>query len=152
MRTASVFGLLVATSLYAADPPKAEKLAPGAVGVALVEVTAVEKFDDRPADGNAGVRFKLKQVRGSGEFRDSVSTITEYGGLRPPGAPAPAPSAPLKADSLKKGERYWIAFAAEDDWKKHNQGVIGTWPEKDPKTEAFEAAVKADAYRKRPQK
>jgi hypothetical protein len=134
----------------AADPPKVEEFAPHAAGVALVEVTAVEKYDQRPVDGNAGVKFKLKLVRGSGEFVGTVHVVTAFGGLRPPGV-VPKPSAPLKADSLTKGERYWIAFSSRHEYEKYNQGVIGFWPEKDAKAEALEAAVKADTYKWHPQ-
>jgi hypothetical protein len=152
MRYLSLFALFVLPlPVLAADAPKVERFAPHAAGVALAEVVAVEKYDDRPADGNAGVRFKLKRIRGSGEFVEDIYAVTAYGGLRPPGAPEPASSAPVKPDSLKKGERYWFAFASQHEYEKYNQGIIGFWPEQDPKAEALEAAVKADAYRWHPQ-
>jgi hypothetical protein len=152
MRYTIPFGFLFALPLsaLAVDPPKVEEFAPHATGVALVEVVSAEKYDARPADGNAGVRFKFKLIRGTGDFHPEVHAITEYGGLRPPGF-VPKPSLPVKADSLKKGERYWIAFASGHEQEKYNQGVIGFWPEKDAKAEALEAAVKSDAYRWHPQ-
>jgi hypothetical protein len=135
--------------LLAAEPPKVDEFAPHASGVALVEVLAAEPYDMRPGDGNAGVRFKLKRLRGTGDFRSEIYAITAFGGLRPPGA-EPKPSLPVKADSLKKGQRYWFAFASDHEREKHNQGVIGFWPEKDAKAEALDAAVTADAYRWHP--
>jgi hypothetical protein len=150
------FTLFLALSVpaLAAEPLQVDDFAPHAAGIALVEVVAIEKFDDRPADGDAGVRFKLKLIRGSGEFRDTVTVITAHGGLRPPGSPPPKPSkasAPVTADALKKGERYWFAFASNHEWERYSQGVIGFWPEKDAKAEALEAAVNADAYGWQPQ-
>ena len=136
-----------------AEPAKLDELAPHASGIALVEVVEAKAYDQRPADGNAGVEFKFKLIRGSGEFRDSVHVITEYGGLRPPGS-KPPPSVPLRAESLKKGARYWIAFASEPMslTSDYNQGIIAAWPEKEPKVaEVLETAVKNDVLRWQPQ-
>ena len=127
-----------------------EKFAPRASGVALAEVTAVEPFDGRPMDGPASVTFKLKLIRGSGAFPGEVSVITAYPGGMARGF-VPKPSLPVKPDSFKKGDRIWFAFASTHESDKHNQGVIGFWPENDAKAEALEAAVKADAYRWSPQ-
>jgi hypothetical protein len=145
--------LALSVSAFAAEPVKVDDFAPHAAGIALVEVAAIEEYDARPMDGEAGVRFKLKLIRGSGEVPGTVTAITAYGGLRPDGsAPKPPkPSGPVTVDALKKGERYWFAFASSHEWEKYNQGVIGFWPEKDAKAEALEAAVKADAYRWHPQ-
>ena len=74
-------------------------LAPHASGVALAEVVGVEEYDARPSDGDKGIEFKLKRVRGSGYFPDTVDVVTAFGGLRQPGD-LPKPSAPLKPDSL----------------------------------------------------
>jgi hypothetical protein len=131
-------------------PPSLDALVPNASGVALIEVVEVKEYDERPMDGNKGVRFKLKLVRGSGAFPGEVGVVTDFGGLRPPGD-VPKPSAPLKPDSLKKGERYWIAFSSRHDHEKYNQGVIGFWPEKDKVSEVLEATVKDDVYRWSPQ-
>ncbi len=142
--------LLFAIPLVAADARKLDEVAPHASGVALVEVVGVEKYDERSTDGNRGVRFKLKRVRGSGEFWDTADVVTEFGGFR--GGEVPKPSHPVKIDSLKKGERYWFVFASECEYEKYNQGVIGFWPEKDAKVaEVLEAAVKADTFRWHPQ-
>ncbi len=145
--------LALSVSAFAAGPPKVDESAPHAAGIALMEVAAIEGYDDRPKDGEAGMRFKLKLIRGSGEVPGTVTVITAYGGLRPDGSePKPAkPSGPVTVDALKKGQRYWFAFASNHEWEKYKQGVIGFWPEKDAKAEALEAAVKADAYRWRPQ-
>jgi hypothetical protein len=152
MRHVVSFAFFLALSLPArAADPKVEEFAPHASGVALAEVVAVEKFDMRPADGPAGVRFKLKRVRGSGDFPGQITVITAYGGLRPPGSPEPKPGAPVKSDSLKKGERWWFAFSSRHEYETYNEGVIGFWPEKDAKAAALEAAANADAYRWHPQ-
>ena len=150
MRYSVSFALLLGLSVpVTAGDPKVEEFAPHAAGVALVEVKKVEKFDERSTDGNKGVRFKLKLVRGSGAVYDTVEVVTEFGGFR--GGEVPKPSAPLKPDSLKKGDRVWFAFSSDHEWEKYTQGVIGFWPEKDAKAEALDAAVKAGAYRWRPQ-
>jgi hypothetical protein len=149
-------GLVLLASLYSASataqaPRTLAELAPNASGVALAEVVEVKPFDERPGDGNAGVRFKLKLIRGSGHFQDTVAVETAFGGLRPPGD-VPKPSAPLKANSLKKGGRFWFAFASSHEWEKHNQGVIGFWPENDSiVAEILEATVKKDVLKWSPQ-
>jgi hypothetical protein len=134
----------------AAEPPRLDTLAPHASGIALAEVVEVKEYDERPMDGNKGIRFKLKRVRGTGHFDETVDVVTDFGGLRPPGD-VPKPSAPLKPDSLKKGERYWLAFSSRHDYERYNQGVIGFWPEKDKVSEVLEVAVKDDVYRWSPQ-
>lgn len=138
----------ILTALALTAPPTVDTLAPHAAGIALAEVTGVEEYDARPMDGNKGVRFKLKKVRGTGSFGDTVGVVTEFGGLRPPGS-VPKPSVPLKPDSLKKGGRYWIAFSSRHD-PAHNQGVIGFWPEKDAAAGVLDAAVKGDVLRWQP--
>lgn len=155
MTSAIRFTLFLAFSVsaFAAGPPKVDDFAPRAAGIALVEVAAIEEYDARPMDGEAGVRFKLKLIRGSGDVPATVTVITAYGGLRPDGSePKPAkPSGPVTVDALKKGQRYWFAFASNHEWEKYKQGVIGFWPETDAKAEALEVAIKADAYRWHPQ-
>jgi hypothetical protein len=147
MRTLFALALLVA-SASAADP-KTDAVPPHASGIALAEVLDVTAYDLRPADGDKGVKYKLKRVSGTGEFTEEVYVVTEPGGFRPPGM-VPE-SAPLKADSFKKGDRFWVAFASRYDWETHNQGVLAFWPEKGAPREALEAAVKADALKWHPQ-
>jgi hypothetical protein len=132
--------------------PTADDLAPHAAGVALAEVVAVTPFDARPMDGGKGVSFELKRVRGSGEFRASVAVITEPGGHpAPPGPPAPPPKFSLTPDALRKGQRYWVAFASPYEYPAYPQGVVGFWPEADPTAaEVLHAAVKADRWKWRP--
>ena len=67
MRHVLPLALLLAVPLLAsaAEPPKVEGFAPHAAGVALIEVTGREEYDERSSDGNKGVRFKLKRVRGT---------------------------------------------------------------------------------------
>ena len=96
------------------------------------------------------MRFHLKIVRGTGEVPEYVEVITDIGGFQPPGFMW-KPSGIVKADSLKKGDPRWFAFASEYDSDKYTEGVVGFWPEKDPKAEALDVAVKADAYQWRPQ-
>lgn len=148
MRTLFAVALLAASS-FAADP-KADAVPAHASGVALVEVSDVSKYDMRPADGDAGVLYKLKRVSGSGEFHAEVRVTTDPGGNRGPNS-KPKPSLPLKPDSFQKGDRFWVAFSSRYDWEDHNQGVLAFWPEKDAPREALEAAVKADAYKWQPQ-
>lgn len=141
--------LLVLPLCAGAADPKVEEFAPHAAGVALVEVVKIKQYDERSTDGNKGVRFKLKRVRGSGAFIDIIDVVTEPGGFR--GGEVPEPTAPVKVDSLTKGARAWFVFASRFEYEKHNQGVIGFWPEKDAKADVLEAAVKADAYKWHPQ-
>jgi hypothetical protein len=147
---------LVPAPAAAQAPRTFAELAPNASGVALAELVELNPYDMRPSDGNAGVEFKLKLVRGSGQFRESIHVITAFGGLRPRGAEPPDPKTlgPLKADSLKKGERYWFAFASRPMslTEQTSQGLVAYWPQKEPKvTELLEAAVKDNAYRWSPQ-
>jgi hypothetical protein len=153
--------LVLLASLYSAPataqaPRTLAELAPNASGIALAEIVEVKSFDERPGDGNAGVRFNLRLVRGSGHFRDSISVVTDFGGLRPPGVEPPDPKTlgPLKADSLKKGERYWFAFASNPMLLTHesSQGIVAFWTEKQPKpVEQLEGAVKEDLFKWSPQ-
>lgn len=142
--------MLLLALVLTSNPPPIETLAPNASGLALVEVVEVDEYDIRGADGDKGIRFKLKRISGSGQFREEVRVVTDFGGLRGPNS-KPKPSVPLKPDSLKKGERYWIAFGSKHDYEKHNQGVVGFWPETGKMTEVLEAAVKADVFRWSPQ-
>lgn len=146
-----MFAFVLCALLVAADPQKLDAVAPHAAGVALAEVVKVEEFDDRPMDGNKGVRFKLKLVRGTGEFEDTVTVVTAFGGLRPPGS-KPKPSAPVRPESLEKGKRYWFAFSSRHQYEEYNQGVICFWPDTDAKVaEVMEAAVKNDLLKWHPQ-
>src|SRR5262249_27397228 len=146
LRLAAVLASVAAAEVWAAAPPaadgpreKVERFAPHASGVALAEGTGVEEYDARSRGRNAGLRSKLKRVRGSGSFLREVDVVIAYGGCRG-GEPAPDPERQLvKAGSLKKGQRYWFAFASEYEYEKHTQGVIGFWPEKDARAKALEA-------------
>ncbi|MBY0458396.1 MAG: hypothetical protein K2V38_13735, partial [Gemmataceae bacterium] len=140
--------LFAALPLPAAD--QQPELPPHASGIALVEVLDVSKYDERPMDGDAGVRYKLKRVSGTGEFRPEVRVTTAHAGFGPPNV-RPKGSQPLKPDSFNKGDRFWVAFASRYDWERHNQGVVAFWPEKDAPREALEAAAKADTYKWQPQ-
>lgn len=144
----------VLLTLALAAPPTLNALAPNAAGVALAEVEEIKGYDERPGDGNKGVRIKLKQIRGSGFFRDTINVVTAHGGKRGPGASLkpsePKPSDLLKPDSLKVGERHWFAFASRYDYERHTQEVIGFWPEKDEAATVLETAVKNDSFRWQP--
>jgi hypothetical protein len=151
MRRIIPFALLLVLPLRAgATDPKVNEFAPHASGVALAEVVKIEKFDGRFVDGPAGVRFFLRVVRSTGEVPEYVEVITALGGIQFPGFEF-KPSGIVKANSLKKGDRRWFAFASEYDYDKYTEGVIGFWSEEDPKAEVLDAAVKVDAYRWRPQ-
>ncbi|MFO0976790.1 MAG: hypothetical protein U0996_10355 [Planctomycetaceae bacterium] len=132
-----------------ADPPELSKVAPQAAGVALVEVLEASEFDYRPGDGNKGVRFSVKKIKGTGDFLKELQVVTEYGGLRAPNS-KPQPSLPLKPDSLVVGERYWIAFASQYD-DRYNQRVIAFWPEDDAVAKTLEAAAQNDVLKWKPQ-
>ena len=151
----SVFSVTVAL-LFAPAPgkpaPSLESLAQNACGICLAEVTRIKPFDNRPADGNAGLEFHLKIVRSSGAVRKKIIAVTAFGGLRPPGAPVPKPSRLIRKGSLTKGKRYWIAFASEHQWQKYDQGVINFWPEFTPKVaDVFDKAITAKRFAWSPQ-
>jgi hypothetical protein len=152
MQHANLVSLIIPSSLllFIADLAKVEEFAQHASGVALVEVIEIENFDFRPMDGNAGVRFRLRRVRGTGEFLDEIYVTTAHGGGRS-GDSKPKLSAPLKPDSIAKGDKVWIAFASRYDLENHDQSIVGFWPEMDAKADSLEAAVKADTYRWSPQ-
>ena len=144
--------LLLALLATAPEKPTIETLAPHAAGVALVEVTAAKKYDERPSDGNAGVEFQFKILRKSGKVRTKIRVITAIGGARPAGAKPFKPSGPVKHDSFTSGKRYWIAFSAERDWKKYPQLVVCFHPESaKPAANLFDKAITANRYRWQPQ-
>ena len=141
--------------------PGPDQIAPIAAGVALVEVIEATPFgrDESPK----GVSFKLRRVRGSGDFHDAIHVLTDPG----PAARAASRavdyllSTPVKADYLKTGQRYWVAFAPPDYWGQtygaralvdaFPQWVNGVWPENDPEAgPVLDEAVKADRWKLHP--
>lgn len=145
--------LLIGLSLLpgAAAPPKMADPVPYAAGVCLVEVVRVTELIPSVSEGLVGVNVKLRIVRGSGAIREDLC-ITKA--ADDPLAPAPAgkPKSPLAPNSLKKGHRYWIAFASDEDTDKYPQGVIAFWPENDPKmAKLLRAATRTDHYKWHPQ-
>src|SRR5690349_20164943 len=111
MRRVIPFALLLVLPVrVTATDPKVSEFAPHAAGVALAEVVKIEKFDGRRVDGPAGVRFFLRVVRGTGEVPEYVEVITDIGGFQAPGF-VWKPTGIVKANSLKKGDRRWFAFA-----------------------------------------
>lgn len=155
MTTRISFALIVLVGLQTrgwGHEPTIETLAPHAAGIALVEVTAAKKFDERPSDGNAGVEFHLKVIRKSGNARTKIRVITGLGGARGPNAKPFKPSGPVKHDSFKTGKRYWVAFSADKDWVKYPQFVIAFFPEfAKPAANLFDKAITAKRYRWSPQ-
>jgi hypothetical protein len=132
-----------------------ERVAPRAAGVALVEVADLKEEDRRPNDGPLALVVSLKILKSTGNTRDRVNIIKVSGGQPPPPpppgtAPMPPPIGALKLDTFKKGERYWVAFSSDIDFKRYPQLVVKTWPEKDAPP-VLEEAVKADHYARRPQ-
>jgi hypothetical protein len=130
-----------------------EKLAPHASGIALVEVVGLKEVDGRPSDGPLCFEVSFKLLRATGTTMETTSIIKAPGGHGPPPGPKvkPAPPGPVKLDTFKKGERYWVAFSSYYGYLgDYPQGIVKTWPEKDaPKI--LEEAVRADVYVHRPQ-
>ncbi len=144
--------LLVRPLAQAGEPSlgaRLEKLVPRAAGVALVEVVQVKDVDGRPGDGPLSTDVRLRILRGTGETRVYVAIIKARGGHQARDTPPFKPYGPVKFDTFKKGERYWVAFASPYDWKRCPQGVVNSWGEKDgPKV--LEEAIAADHYAHRP--
>ena len=136
----------------AADPTTVEQLAPHAAGVALLEVRSVTEEDSRPSDGSLAEIIKFKPVRASGAIPKQIYIVKEHGGLAPPGVNRNPPKHVLPPGELKKGKRYWVAFASNHQWEKYPEGVIGYWPGKDEKAaKLLGDAVKEDVYKWHPQ-
>jgi hypothetical protein len=118
----------------------------------LAEVVSLKEIDGRAFDGPLYIEVKLRTLRNSGDVRQELWIIKERGGLQAPGGKAEVPQGPLKPGTLKKGGKYWFAFASDYEMLgKHPQGVIDFWPEDDPKVATFDEAVRADAYQWHPQ-
>jgi hypothetical protein len=126
-----------------------EKLVPRAAGVAQVDVVSVKDIDSRPRDGPLSTDVRLRILRGTGATSTYIAIIKARGGLQPRNSPPFKPHGPVKFDSFKMGERYWVAFASPYDYERCPQGVVQFWLEKDaPKM--LEEAVRADHYVGRP--
>jgi hypothetical protein len=140
----------------AGGPPlgeQLEKLAPHASGIALVEVVGVKEVDARPMDGSLSLVVSFKLLRATGTTMETTDILIAGGGAGPPpkANAKPAPKGPIKIDTFKKGERYWVAFSSYYGYLgDYPQGIVKTWPEKvAPKL--LEEAVRADLYAHRPQ-
>src|SRR5262249_16966717 len=147
MQTFMLF-LVAGLAAQEAKQVSLDDLAPNASGVCLAEVIEVGAFGDVTGDGPYGVRVKLRKVRGSGAFRDTIGIAKGDGFHRQ------KPKGPVWPDSLKKGKRYWLAFCSEsvDEWQKYQQGVINFWPKDRPRVaKAMEEAIRNDRYRWKPQ-
>lgn len=127
-------------------PAKIEQFAPNAHGLWLVEVVAKTEFDERPSDGNKGVRLKLRPIRGSGGKQEMLSIVTTYGGHRQ--GPPPPISEFILPDTFEVGSKYWIVFASVHDLEKHRQWVVNFWDEKPDANilAGLELALKEDRY------
>lgn len=124
-----------------------DPIAPHASGVALAEVVDIKPYNNLESDGDKGLLVKLRRIRGTGQFRDTIDVVTDFGRS----SPDRKPEGPATADSFKKGERYWIVFSS-DRMRKYPQGIIAFWPEDSPTVAPrLEAAIRADAYRWQPQ-
>jgi hypothetical protein len=156
LKTAAFAALVSLSSLFvvrAAEPTLGERvdqLVPHAAGVALVEVMDIKEVDARPSDGNLCLNVRFRILRSSGQVRDNVNIVKAYGGMGPANMPKPKPYGPVKPDTFRKGECYWIAFASQYDWKRCPQGVVNAWPEKGG-SKLLEEAIRADHYAHRPQ-
>jgi len=113
--------------------------------LALIEVTAMKEQDGRPADGNLVEIVSFKSLKSSGALPTEINIIKAFGGMRP--GPPPVPKGPLAPNPLKVGQRYWIIFN-DSDWEKYQQGVVAWWPETGAPTEALNAAITADKFKK----
>jgi hypothetical protein len=148
--------LMLSLFIAAADkPPMLTELAPNAAGLALVEVVSVRDVDSRPNDGPLYAEIKLRVIKSTGAVESKLAIVKAPGGLGPPpiaGPKKPLPS-PLKPNSLKKGEEYWIAFSSQyEQLDRFPEGVINFWKSDDEKfAEVFDEAVRADSLQWRPQ-
>ena len=148
--------LLLVRSLVAAqdrEPSLGEglaKAAPRAAGLAQVEVIEIKEVDQRPGDGPLSVHVRFRILRKTGATTDSVRIIKALGGHQPPNAPPFKPLGPVKLDTFKVGERYWVAFSSQYDWERYPQGVVDAWREQ-AAPEAVGEAVRIDYYAHRPQ-
>lgn len=150
---ALLVGSLLSCPLSQAGEPslgeRLEKLAPRAAGVAQVEVVEVKEVDGRPMDGPLSVDVRLRILRGTGVTPTYVGIIKALGGHQPRNTPPFKPYGPVKFDTFKKGERYWVAFSSPYDSKRCPQGVVNSWPDKDAPKDLKEA-VRTDYYVHRP--
>jgi hypothetical protein len=134
--------------LKAAELEKAEleKLAPRAAGLAQVEVVDIKEIDGRPMGGPLSTDVFFRILRGTGVTHERIAIVRATIGGRPPPF---KPYGPVKFDTFKKGERYWVAFSSPYDWERCPQGVVTFWPDKDA-PRVLEEAVRADHYAHRP--
>ena len=146
--------LLQSCPAVQADEPslgeQLEKLVPQAAGVAQVEVVDIKEVDMRPGDGPLYLDARFRILRGTGVTADNIHITKAHGGHSPPNTPPFKPYGPVKLDTFKKGERYWVAFCSQYDGMRCPQGVVNSWPDKDgPKL--LEEAIRTDHYAHRPQ-
>jgi hypothetical protein len=121
----------------------------GASSVQLAKVIKFEDVDERPADGNHYRRFTFEILQSSGTPRTTLEIPIAYGGLRPPGVPAPVLPSNLKFDSLQEGNKYWFLFGPDFDKTKYPYPVLGWWPADSAPREITDL-VAQDALRDRP--
>ena len=146
--------VLMSFSATAADEPslaeRLGKIAPHASGIAQIEVTEIKEIDRRPSDGNLFVNVRFRILQSSGVTTDQVQIVKAQGGLRPPNAPPFKPHGPVKLDTFRTGERYWVVFCSQNDREQYPQGIVISWTEKDH-PELLDEAIRADHYAHRPQ-
>jgi hypothetical protein len=154
MSAPSIVGIvLIGCALSHAGEPslgeRLEKLAPRASGVAQVEVVDVKDRDARGMDGPLYTQIDFRILKGTGLTPDKIYVTLAPGGAAPPNEPPFKQYGPVKSDTFKKGERYWVAFASPWDGKRYPQGVIQSWPNKDgPKV--LDDAIRSDHYAHQP--
>jgi hypothetical protein len=145
--------LLLSRPQSQADEPslggQLERLGPRAAGVAQVEVVEIKEVDRRPGDGDLYLEVRLRILRGSGVRPGNIYITKARGGHQAPGTPPFKPYGPVKFDTFKTGQRYWVAFSSPYDRKRFPQGVVGSWPDKEHPQE-LEEAVRTDHYAHRP--
>jgi hypothetical protein len=152
----SLLVILVASftaAVGAEDAPLAEelqRLVPHAAGLAQVEVVDIKELDTRPSDGSLFLDVRFRILRGTGTTAEGVKIVKEQGGHPAPNSAPFKPRGPVKLDTFKQGERYWVAFCSQYDWERCPQGVVATWPEQ-ARAAVLEEAIRTDYYVHRPQ-
>jgi hypothetical protein len=151
-----IFGtfLLIFKAFGDPEPPslgtQLDKLAPHAAGLALVEVTSIMEVDARPKCGNLYLEVRFRIIHSSGMTTNEIHVVKEYGGNRPSRAIPYQPHGPVKLDTFKQGQRYWVAFCSQYDYEQYPQWISNSWPENDS-PDALEEAVRVDYYATGPQ-
>ncbi len=148
--------LFLSLTLAAADKsPTLAELVPNAAGLAFVEVVGIRDIDSRANDGPLYTEVKLRVIKSTGAIASELVIVKAPGGFAPPPIAAQKKPlrGPLKPNSLKKGKKYWIAFASEYELlDRYPEGVINFWKENEAKlVDVFDEAIRGDLLQWRSQ-